>query len=229
MGLPALALHSVPEPYRIVQQPKETPKRLVESPLSDLEVFEANSIYPPFRGWQIFKKPILIARQDEKNKDIYLDEGVYLIEFNSGYKDLSVFNDNNEFEKLQYELHFVSSPDIKHIIISFYNCYNSTRTTDIANFFEDYRTSFVRQGKRLSLAHLEGHLYGETSLKRLGLFVHENVPDAFRNNISEEQGLISATKQNNENHYQEQPLIPPEMRGLRLFQDGQDIPEYFLG
>ena len=174
MGLPALALRHVERhPVGLYIQPPELPikkdapvKEPSESPLINLEIDE------PFGGWQIFEKPV-----PEGN-------GNYSIKL--GQKNLSTLNDNNKFARLQYELNSISSPSVKHLIIDFVHCYNDpydiSRTGDIADFLTERREDFVKSGKVLSLAHLEGHLYHDTDLKSIDAFVHKNIEDAIRNN-----------------------------------------------
>ena len=216
MGVPALTRHSFVPSYTVglynppTEQPKnKSVKELVESPSPDSYIDE------PFGGWQAFKKPL------------YERNGYYLIEINSGYKDLSALNDNNKFERFRYELNSLgSSPKIKHLIINFIHCNNNNpdrnRIYEIAEFLMEKREFYIKSGKMISLAHLEGYLYRDTDLKSLSHFVHENVEDALRNG-----------KNHNELPLQEKPtLSKPYLRVVKPDKDPAnitDIPGNYYG
>lgn len=213
MGLPALALRHV-EKYPVglyIQSPelptkKDAPvKEPSESPPSNFE------IDVPFGGWQIFKKPV------------HVENSAYSVELNPGHKNLSVFNDNDKLTRLKYELNWISSSSkVKHLVISFYGCFDANRINEIADFLEEKRISSIKYGRKLSLAHLEENLYKNTNLKSLDSFVHNNVADAIKNNSNHAELL----------QHENPTLSQPYLRIIKPDRDPADvsnIPGNYLG
>ena len=171
MGLPALALsHTLNTNLGLYVQPQE-PVLQEEKP-SGIQPLNPE-IYEPFGGWQIFQKPEPLGN------------GIYSIKFSAGHKDLSVFNNDDKLSRLKYELNSFSSPNLKHLIIDFNHCTNDNydvhSTGDVADFLIEKREAFIKRDRTLSLAHLEGHLYHEATLKFIDSFIHETIEDAIKN------------------------------------------------
>ena len=211
MGAEAIALRPAIREYIPLPEPQEedmVPGSVESYPLDGLEIDVKSTLDEPFGGWQIFKKPVLV-------KDTGKEEGIYLIEFNQEHKDLSIFNNSPKLGRLKFELSSFSSPKLKHLIISFHGCHNTSRTDDIENFLREQRDLFAKHGRRLGLAHFD------TTLRYLDSFVHENVPDAVKNRNNHEEKSRPPVPNNGVSVIKKDSYIPPYIHP-RLFVDHAD-------